>query len=347
MDDKNQKPIRLLFHIGMGKTGTSAIQEALLKNRNKLGQNGIFYLGMNLENAPIKIFNWQRREGAYTFFKLAKEDALTQANQILQESIIQLRENKIHTLIWSNETFFDNPHLGLKVINFLKQSGVSVEVVAYIRNPVAWAKSAYIQWGIKHKTYKNKIISFSEYFQKKPVNLKNRLSKWISHDFKLNLRNYDQYEDIVRDFSQLINFTIENKKFIKNKTPDLEEIFLRSLFNNLFDNEVRPIKFDTATGIGNHNLDEDIDSWFQSLLPSKNDLDLIHELSKDDVPYLNNLLILNSQEKLCKVSNEEINIDINTTKLLYLVTKITMYQGKKISDLEKIINRLTEDEKAD
>ena len=56
-------------------------------------------------------------------------------------------------MIWSNETFLGNDAIVFPAVQRLTEAGVgALRIVAYVRRPDAWAQSAYLQWGIKHKT---------------------------------------------------------------------------------------------------------------------------------------------------------------------------------------------------
>lgn len=152
--------VKIILHIGAGKTGTSSIQKMLFDNQKELKRQGYYYLGFMLENAYKKKYTWQKRTPANDdFFSLPMQQAFEEMYEILNDTIKKAEQDDIHTLIWSNESFFGNRKPLMEVLKKLKEKNIELRVVAYIRRHDSWAQSAYLQWGIKHKTYTGKLQS--------------------------------------------------------------------------------------------------------------------------------------------------------------------------------------------
>src|SRR6266545_260795 len=146
-------PFQLIVHIGNGKTGTSSIQETLRLSQDKLRQRGIVYLGLNLEHVPDKKYEWQRASGSEKFHALDAEVATAQLFEILHSAVNFVKSLGISRAIWSNEWLFARGKAAVPALSALAADGVEVKILAYVRRHDAWARSSYIQWGLKHKTY--------------------------------------------------------------------------------------------------------------------------------------------------------------------------------------------------
>ena len=250
--------MKLILHIGMGKTGSSAIQKALAENTQRLTDGNAHYLGMWL--TPYE--GPGRRPGHKEFFDQPKSiwrdralDLSKLANQIVGNG-------GPNTFISSNESFF---HYGHKFESFVDtaRDHFDVKILAYVRRPMEWLPSAYAQWGIRHKTVQGPIPSYGA------------LARSLVHQYEdvmfwqkqmgdmLTIRSYDLANDIVRDFFSFVGvpFGEYGAKFYK-RVEDAESI-LRLVFNNRYDEQVEPDRFNGTFGRafrrGVANLDELVD----------------------------------------------------------------------------------------
>ena len=66
--------MRWIFHIGAGKTGTSSLQFTLRDSRPALAAAGVWYLGLMLEHAPVRHFEWQVFGGTELFHRLPQAE---------------------------------------------------------------------------------------------------------------------------------------------------------------------------------------------------------------------------------------------------------------------------------
>ena len=94
---------KAFFHIGNGKTGTSAIQKSLYQNFDKNLEKKVFFLGMHFEKLWQKIDNKKLEE-----LKSLSNNKLNN-KKIKQDIINKIEKANIENfeiLIFSNEAFF-------------------------------------------------------------------------------------------------------------------------------------------------------------------------------------------------------------------------------------------------
>lgn len=191
----------LIIHIGFHKTGTSAVQEDLYKNRQWLLENDINYpaplcpfpshgdLPWSLlgDDAP-----WKDRE--YKF-----EDVFE-----YYESILELEKTK--TTVISSEDFSLLPHIGPKFHFFSKvMQKYAPKIAVYVRNPYDYVISAY-HHAIRER---HTNISFKEYlaysFFDRAVDYESRISRWAEAfgSDAIILREYAA-KGAIRDFYNML-----------------------------------------------------------------------------------------------------------------------------------------------
>lgn len=334
--------MRLIFHIGAGKTGTSSIQKALDANKETLLRNGLWYLGLMLENTNIKHYSWQSTANIEQFHSLPIKERQSQIKQVLNSAVAHAKANNIHTLIWSNESFLGRHKDIGNTLNDLQKSGVSIEIVVYLRNYSSWIRSAYIQWGIKHKTYNGPVQTFDEWIEKNKPDFYSKLLPWIeSFADSVKFRNYELHKDVVKDFSELIglneNISLSGRR---NSSPSYEELLLRALFNNHFNTKVRPAAFESAFISKKLAFNLDLNEWLAKYLPSQIDINQFLLDCEEDRINVNKLLRSNNQSELDTEVKDcgETKIDYN--KLLSIVTQLVINQAVKIQSLENEILKL-------
>lgn len=341
--------MKIIFHIGAGKTGTSSIQGTFFNSAEDLKKSGFFYLGLMLEYAPAKLFEWQKASATKEFLALNNEEAQAQVEKVLEDSMEMLKNEGIHTLIWSNEWFFGRHASVLNPMQRLKKKGHDVKIVAYVRRHDAWAKSAYNQWGIKHKTYQGNIIPFNEYIKKRPVLFAGAFKPWdnsFGEDFVL--RNFDQVDDVVQDFAEVIG--VDKSVLIPdrvNETPGNEELILRAIFNDKRDKDVMPAAFERLFQAVNVDFKRDPVAWLNNLLPSNEDLKKVEESSREDQSEINSMLKRKSQPELYFKEKEVKPVEINHNIAYSVLFQILERQAMQIQALRKDVNDLKKKSKGE
>src|SRR5690606_21921471 len=213
------------------------------------------------------------------FQSLSMDEAQEQVYEVITQSILHFDKTGIHTLVWSNEWFWGRYDVVTNPLKILEKSGHKVSVVAYVRRHDARAKSAYSQWGIKHKTYKGVLIPFNEYVENRPVKFYGVVKQWLEQ-FGENfiIRNFDSANDVVDDFLDAVGIDKEGivKKRV-NESLGPEEMLVRAIFNNVRANDVMPVAFDRLFHTIKVDFKRDPVEWMKSLLPSDDDLEEVEK----------------------------------------------------------------------
>jgi hypothetical protein len=235
--------MQLILHIGMGKTGSSAIQHALAANAEHLIGQGVEYLGMWFDMLDPG-FRGVQNQGR--FFAMAPPEMEEATRSLLSILKARAAEHGIGTFILSNEAFSGQARTLAPMIGLLQSEGVDVRAIGYARNPAAWLPSAYVQWGVRDKVEPGPVQPYREK-ARKLVRWYAGLLAWAEQmgDI-LTVRAYDQASDIVADFAKAAGITLAGPgKRVLERGEDAE-IVLRALYNNRFPKHVLPAAFDRA-----------------------------------------------------------------------------------------------------
>lgn len=199
----------VVLHIGFGKSGSTALQNALssepilrstVKSYDEIKYITIDQYG-NLEAEKIlrdhAMLTASRSVSSadVNHFEYFTEEIFSK----LRDELAVLSNNNQSLLVLSCESWVRNADIFAKC-NILKQLDINAQVIAYIRNPVEWINSAWWQWGawsgIDLKTYVNTMLD-------------ERISKWYleleswkelvgSENFEVNLLPKDIVENFYR-----------------------------------------------------------------------------------------------------------------------------------------------------
>jgi hypothetical protein len=213
-----------------------------------------------------------------------------------------------------------------------------------VRNHRAYANSAYKQWGVKHKTYAGRILSFRDWVQSRIPFLTygKQVATWdAAFSDRMRLVNYDDLADVVQHFAGLLPepslLTIPKRRL--NQTPPQALMGLYALHNNQREATVPPSEVEALLqryGLGD-SRHEMID--LASLFPNADALGEAEELLQEDADLVNGLLVRHGQPKLAQGnwSNDDpaLTTDAIQTSLLSVLLKMLMLQEERISQLEK------------
>jgi len=152
--------MKLTLHVGLGKTGTSAVQNFLDRESATLKAAKIKNTGINLQH-------------------LARKSRLSNQGEINDNDKLRAGLEGIEAagkslgpsgqIVWSNETLTMSHNLATisdTIAEFAHASKVidEVEVILVLRRQDEWLESAYRQWALKHKTYiRRRILTVDEY----------------------------------------------------------------------------------------------------------------------------------------------------------------------------------------
>ncbi len=338
--------MKIIVHIGAGKTGTSSIQETLKKNQDKLNALGFHYMGLILEHASVKKYSWQNFP-AGNFAVLDDKTAYNEALDIINSTIKGMSAKGIHTLIWSNESFLAHSQKIIPILKTLEKDN-EIEIIAYVRKHESWIRSAYTQWGIKHKTYKGRIKSFKEWYTPNRVAFYKSLKPYLENfQSKVFVKNMGAQKNLVKSFLDLCKINDESINILKsNESPSNEELLLMALYNNQFDGVLLPTRFEQQVlrPIVKHSTMplRTPTEYFDSLMPTNEDIAQINKDAKEDRDSLNTVLESLGEEKFTDDSVNKKTIEINDGKLLMLLSQIVLSQSLEINKLKKKINEITE-----
>jgi hypothetical protein len=333
----------LIWHVGAGKTGTTSIQRTLSVNQSALFSQGVKYLGYMLEGAQVQKYPWQHPAEIEVFHGLSEHETEEALDVIFQEEMRHARSMGVHTLIWSNESFYGRSEKALRALLKFDGKYFRLKIIAYVRSYEKWAKSAYIQWGIKHKTYNGKIRSFEEWFSGREYSFYESFLPVIEQcPDKFTLRNMEHLDDVVVDFLRTCSIEPEGIQIFRvYESPGNLEIYLRSIFNNQFEELVRPEKFDLLVG-KNIRFDASPARHLRSLLPDRDVAENISSSFSADREKLNRFLLSKREPPVNKDTVYVDTVEIDTDTLVGTLTDIVMHQtvflqemNDKVVDLER------------
>ena len=164
--------MNIILHIGQSKTGTTALQSMLSRNRDVLAEHKILYPDMMLKGAPLRMLNhnpFANALGGYDFYP-----RLT-AEEYWQQFTDQYKAGDYKTMLLSGESFLggrpymwelSDPEDYFKVyrhkLSALKTllGGAQVTVLAYLRPQNQWLESAIphiirYEWTMGRKIYES------------------------------------------------------------------------------------------------------------------------------------------------------------------------------------------------
>lgn len=333
--------MRWIFHIGAGKTGTSSIQFTLRDGRPQLEPAGVWYLGLMLEHAPVKHFEWQVFGGTDLFHRLPRDEGERQLRVVMQDTVQRARAAGIHTLIWSSESFFDRYDKALGPLQALVDQGVDVQIVAYVRRHDAWARSAYVQWAIKHKTIPGPVLPFAEWVKRRRPFFAPTLRDYgAALPGRVHLRNLDQAGDAVGDFLAWCGLAELGLAHVRdNVTPDNAEVLMRAVFNNAIREPALPMLFNRVVGRHTH-FDQTPEAFLAALLPTESDLDGVRRDCEDDRDALNRLLAAGDQAPLAADALGLKPARVDSDRLLMALVHLSLFQMRRLESLERRLAEL-------
>lgn len=205
-----------MLHIGMGKTGTSAIQSFLAINHEKLKGFGVDY--------PY-----------HKSFTKAKDGLITSGNP---ESFYEFEESEFDTVLFSGERFFRELTAGSQLYEKLINTGREVTILCFTRDIFEHFTSSYNQ-SIKRR---GSIFSPKGFIVEHSVfKVLDTLLDFIpSTNFKFVLRNYSHHKnDLIKMFMQIVmgeqaDAFLEVAEYIDapvNRSLSESELEIQRLFN--------------------------------------------------------------------------------------------------------------------
>lgn len=244
--------VKLIVHIGHGKTGSSSIQKTLKNGMAALDSAQIRYLGLMLEHACSGVqADWQKEPGSDRFFdNTPVSQAQAELSTILDAEFQELTRRNYALAIWSNEWIMERPEKVLPVLKSLSDQNVDIEIQAYLRRHDKWTVSAYTQWGLRHKTYEGPVIPFKDWVArrgKKFARYYETLLPWLdAFGDRLRIMNFDAAGDVAEHFLR-VNGISGIPVLSDNVSPPPATIMASAVYNSAKTDKVRTAPFDRIT----------------------------------------------------------------------------------------------------
>jgi hypothetical protein len=329
--------MKLIMHIGMGKTGTSSIQNSLRTQTEALKAQKVHYLGMWFDFIDPAYSAYGGNEHFYEF-------ARTHPAEVAQKFVSKMSElqsqSQCDTFILSNESIFAK---AASCVDFLQElrAQIDVQIVVYIRDPHDWLPSAYTQWELRHKTRTGPLRPFGE-AARHLIKTYDAYTIWDDAlaDI-LTTRRHDKGIDTVQDFAAATGLTLAQNSARQLERSEPAETLLRAAFNNRIPAAALPNRFNAQvvnTSRGVPRLED-----FAQLCFTHDGIDTIIEERRPMFELLRDRLgpefdFLSTSAAPAQPHDMEA---IRARLLDYLV-EIAFVQGDRIRKLEKQIKDLTD-----
>lgn len=264
--------MKIIFHIGMGKTGTSAIQSALAENRALLGEWDMESIGLWLGIINPSYIGY----AGFDSFAAQDVEALERDAETLYK---RLAVRSPDTFIHSNESIFANIHAYRPFISKLLDIGMEIQIVIYVRPLEDWLPSAFVQWNAYHKTHRGRISSFPKKGRELAALYAN-IVPWIdAFGEKVVVRRFDRGQDIVSNFAEVLGIPLispENR--VWERIEDAETV-MRAIFNDRVEEPALPNLFENALRLDRGGAIRSIDEFSKRTLDFGALPDIVSEMS--------------------------------------------------------------------
>ncbi|RBW46953.1 hypothetical protein DS885_05450 [Psychromonas sp. B3M02] len=209
---------KLYIHIGLSKTGSSAIQSWLSLNVEKLSKQGVDYADLNPSAKDGKI----TAGNGVLLFHACNSENWEEAERLILS--VYFKKNK--KAIISSETLQNISPLAIKMVNDICQkNNISVNVIAYARSVYELLYSNYLQ-GVKRHGFTFRFGEREGMGYKPQRRFLENYNKVFENE--LTVLNYDSCKaDIYDSFAQLLGIKA-NKFVVKNKKVNRSLTFIES-----------------------------------------------------------------------------------------------------------------------
>ncbi len=224
---EQEKHIKIVFHIGMGKTGSSSVQAALEMSGDALREQRTKYIGMWFDAIDPSFYS---HNGHDKFTALDAESMITMAKTFWLYLEEEHSETGINQFIYSNEAMQGQSESMSPFLSHLQQLGADISIICYVRDPVKWLPSAYKQWYLKHKTTSGPLESYRDSARQFIKWYQGPLDWQAAFPSDTIVRNYDACEDVISDFARTLSLEIPPRKIRANEQESAEKLLLQAFF---------------------------------------------------------------------------------------------------------------------
>jgi len=341
----------LIVHIGIGKAGSTAIQNYLRTQRKALAEIAIQYWGINLENIEtIPNYQWQRPDGIGHFQRLPVAQAREELGIALRTGVDVIPEGGC--AVWSNESIYERPEVYMhELLALTQEKSIEISCIAYARGHRSYIGSAYKQWGVKHKTYHGRIKGFGDWVisRRDFLSYGKKLCAW-DDDFKDKFRliNYDFLDDVVKSFVTFLPSAKTVPPVTSNRgvnaSPSSAELMLYALHNNQYDEPISP--WGMQAFLRRHQQIENQHPviHFSSMFPGDDEINKAIQLLDEDLQCVDELLLKHGQPIMeagagkGNVAHSEQQL---TSLLLSTLLSMVRNQDNRIKELENTLESLS------
>lgn len=280
----------LTLHVGLTKTGSSALQVVFARNVDALARLGICYPSSASDALVVggRVMSGNGTE--LVPFLAPREADPERARRALEGLFSEIERNELPHVLYSSESLFRfSPHPLEQLMSAMRMREVKVRCVLFVRDIAGHAWSAYCQ-AIKRKLYAG---SFSEFLAGSGevsyrVRLRWRLETLVKALGRENVLvlHYDSHRDAlvegfmreVFDVSDLSSLDLSSG--IVNRSPTQAELRFMRYLNENIDNK------------GDARLFDEVFSTLEPLGPggaeiSREDLELLNKQYVSDVMWIN------------------------------------------------------------
>lgn len=330
--------MKLLVHVGVGKTGSSSIQSALETSGETLAENNIKYIGIMLERGLIaEKAEWQRTGGSPAFFtKTTLGEAIEQLKNVLESEMQLHAQSGSETLIWSNEWIGERASRVIPALKLVESQGVDVEIVMYVRRHDKWIVSSYIQWGIKYKTYPGPIRRFDDWLTGRNFYYKSILAPWLdAFGEKVTVLNYDEAGDVVQHFfGRLGILGVEAAR--ENVSPASGRLAAWAVFNNRFSTPAPENYFQTVLRrmARSKQTSSDVPEPTE-LFPKPEQLAAVQAQYANDQEFVNEILQKSSEPALTSDGEIAVPGSPSSWEMDQFLLDMVFHLQQRVSDLEQ------------
>lgn len=219
-ESADKKFNRIVFHVGPDKTGSTAIQNALFQNRSFLLTKGVMYSSGQMLNDKLlrmHFLNDKHLASILSGTNQSDDGVKAKSNRYIKRLKDEIAQSNATELILSHEGFvhLDTSELS-ELQGFLMGFTDNIEIIFYVREPVAYAKSAMSQrvktgrhaWGInppyiRYRQYLSNLVTVFGKEQVKP---------------RVYSRELFPGGDVVRDFLSFLPITEAEQLSIVDNT---------------------------------------------------------------------------------------------------------------------------------
>lgn len=217
--------IDVILHIGLGKCGSSALQQALSENPNMKSKDkkykNIKYV--NIDSFGDLHFGEQLKIRSLSSPSGYSATCQTQAIFQLSDASFQRIKKRLKMLSNDNNTLIIMSCEGwtqqiefFRTYAILEKLGIRAKAIAYVRNPVEWINSAWWQWGAWSQYDLDGYVedALEAHVTKWHIKLK----KWEELLGKNNVTVKVLPRDIVSDFYEFVGADMDDHTENRNNT---------------------------------------------------------------------------------------------------------------------------------